>query len=99
MTVLAALVVPTFRLANVRLVGETVTGDEPVPVRVTVCGLFVASSANVSVPVEAPVAVGENVTPTVQVAAAAILGEQVLLATTKPALATMLEKLSATFSW
>jgi hypothetical protein len=55
-TILAALVLPT----------GTVTGALPVPVRLTVWGLFGALSVNVSVPVAAPVAVGEKVTPTVQ---------------------------------
>ena len=68
----------------------------PVPVRVTVWGLFAAESVNVSVPVTAPDAVGENVTPTVQVAPAAILVPQVLRATAKPAVVTMLEKLRDT---
>ena len=45
-------------------------------------------------PVAAPIAVGENVTPTVQLAPAATLDPQVLLATAKPALVAMLEKLS-----
>jgi hypothetical protein len=64
----------------------------PLPVRLTVCGLFTALSVNVRVPVAAPVAVGENVTPTVHVAPPAILAPQVLLATAKPALAATLEK-------
>jgi hypothetical protein len=50
------------------------------------------------VPVAAPIAVGENVTPTVQLAPAAILVPQVLLDTTKPAVVTMLTKLRETFS-
>jgi hypothetical protein len=62
-------------------------------------GLFAASSVNVRVPVAGPVAVGENVTPMVQVAPAAMFAPQVLLATAKPALARMLEKLSCTFPW
>ena len=44
--------------------------------RLTVWGLFAALSVNVSVPVAPPVAVGENVTPTVQLAPAAILDPQ-----------------------
>src|ERR1035438_10002311 len=53
-TVLAALVLPTAGAANARAAGETVAGAEPVPVRLTVCGLFVALSTNVSVPVMGP---------------------------------------------
>jgi hypothetical protein len=86
-------------LANAILPGETLTGAEPVPVRLTVCGLFVALSVNVKVPPTAPTVVGENVTPTVQEAPAAILAPQLLVATAKPALATILAKLRGTFSW
>ena len=82
------------RQAGIRAQGRYL----PVPVRLTVCGLFAAVSVNVSVPVAVPVAVGENVTPTVQLAPAATLVPQVLLETAKPALAAMLEKLSETFS-
>ncbi len=63
----------------------------PVPVRLTVCGLFGAESVNVSVPLIVPPAVGENVTPTVQLAPAEIPVPHVLLAIAKPAVATMLE--------
>ena len=48
-----------------------------------------ALSLNVSVPVAAPTAVGEKVTPTVQLAPAATLVPQVLLATANGALAVM----------
>ena len=37
-------------------------GALPVPVRLTICGLFPASSMNVKAPVPSLVAVGENVT-------------------------------------
>ena len=66
----------------------------PVPARFTVWGLVAAPSVNVSVPTAAPVAVGENVMPTVQVAPAATLAPHELLATAKPALATILAMLS-----
>jgi hypothetical protein len=69
----------------------------PVPVRFTVCGLFAAVSVKVSVPVTAPVAAGWNFAPTVQLAPAAMFVPQVLPDIAKPALATMLEKLSDTF--
>jgi hypothetical protein len=86
-------VVPTATVPKASVLAERVTGALPVPVRLTVCGLFTASSVNVSVPVAAAIAVGENVTPTTHVAPAAILAPQVLLATAKPALVTMPEKL------
>jgi hypothetical protein len=53
----------------------------------------------VSVPVAAPLATGENETPTAHLAPAAMLVPQVLLATAKPVLVAMLEKVSDTFSW
>jgi hypothetical protein len=96
-TVWAELVVPTVRLENVRLAGETVTGEEPVPVRLTVCGLFEALSLNVSVPPREPVAVGKNFTLIVHVAPAAMLAPQVLVAIEKSPLVEMLENASAVF--
>jgi hypothetical protein len=95
-TVFAELVVPRVTVPKLNELVEKVTGALPVPERLTVCGLLGASSENVRVPVAEPTAVGENVTPTVQFAPAAILAPQVLLATANPALATMLVKLSAT---
>ena len=59
----------------------------PVPERVTPCGLVTAESVNVSVPFTVPVAIGEKVTPIVQLAPAAMLVPQVLLATLNPVLA------------
>jgi hypothetical protein len=59
--------------------------------------LLEASSVKVSVPVIDPVVVGENVTPTVQLAPAATLAPQVLLATANGPLAAILEKFNATF--
>jgi hypothetical protein len=60
----------------------------PVPERVTPCGLVSAESVNVRVPVTCPAAVGEKVTPTVQLAPAAMFAPQVLLARANPVLAT-----------
>jgi hypothetical protein len=96
--VCAAAVTPMVVLAKVRLAGESVTGATPVPERLTVCGLFAALSVNVNVPPAAPKAVGENVTPMVQVAKALMLAPQVLEATAKGPLATTLEKLRGIFS-
>jgi len=50
---------------------------------------------NVNVPVVEPTAVGENVTPTVQLFPARTLAPQVLLATANDPLAAMLLMLSA----
>src|SRR5579863_374412 len=63
-TLNAALVVLIACEPNVNDVGVTVTvaaPGVPVPVKVTVCGLPVALSVNVIVPVRVPVAVGLNV--------------------------------------
>jgi len=71
-TLCAALVVPTFWLLNVRLVGETLVVDAaPVPVRLTVCGLPGALSKMLIDAVRAPAAVGVNVTLIVQLLFAA----------------------------
>jgi hypothetical protein len=72
-TLCAALVVPTFWLLNVRLVGErlAVPAAVPVPVRLTVCGLPAALSEMLSVAVRVPAAVGVNVTLIVQLPFAA----------------------------
>ena len=92
------LVVPTTRLANVTLGGEIVTGQDPVPLRLTVCGLFAAASVNVSAPVRVPAAVGEKVTPILQLAPAATLPPQVLLAMAKSPVVAILVKVRAVFS-
>ena len=62
----------------------------------TVWELVKALSVNISASETEPVAVGENVTPTVQFAPAAILPPQVLLTTVNGAFVVMLAKLSAT---
>jgi hypothetical protein len=61
-TVFAALVLLTPCLPKARVVTEVVAWATPVPVRETVCGLFVALSAIESVAVMAPVAAGVKVT-------------------------------------
>ena len=96
---MAELLVPTVTDPKLIELVESVTGALPVPLRLTVCGLFAAASVKVSVPVAAPVAAGVKVTPTVQVAPAATLLPQVLLAIVKWAVAAMLVKLSAVVSW
>jgi hypothetical protein len=88
-TSFAALVVPTVWVANVSLVGERLMDTEPVPLRLTVCGLPVALSVNVNVPVSAPVLVGENATPTWHFAPAATLGIHVSLVISKFVLAAI----------
>jgi hypothetical protein len=96
-TVEATLVVPTVRVEKLTVTGEIVTGADPVPVRPIVCGVFEALSINDNAPVRAPVAVGENVTPTLHVAEAARLVPQVLLAIAKSPVAAMFVKVSAVF--
>jgi hypothetical protein len=93
---LAELVCPTVTVPKLRELDDRVTAVVAVPVRPTVCGLPGALSTIVNEPAADPAAIGEKVTPTVQVAPAAILAPQVLLDTAKPALAAMLPKLRAT---
>lgn len=92
--VLAELVVPTAWLEKLKLVGETVTAAEPVPLRLTVCGLVAVLSVSVSVPLSVPVVSGAKVTLTEQLAPAAMLVPQVLLAMAKSPLAAMPVKFS-----
>src|SRR5437870_10009620 len=77
------LLVPTSWLAKVRLAGERLTAGAvaavPVPVRLTVCGLSLASSVMVMAPVRVPVAMGVKVTLIVQFNPAAKVAAQVLL--------------------
>lgn len=87
---LAALVVPTFVLANVADVGVSFACTMPMPVSDTACGLPVALSVKESVPVFAPSAVGLKVTLTLQVLVIASVAPQVLAEIAKPELATML---------
>ena len=51
----------------------------PVPVRLAVCGLFVALSVTVKLPLRVPVAVGAKVTLIVQLAPAATLAPQLFV--------------------
>jgi hypothetical protein len=79
------LLVPTNWLPNDRGLGDRVTvGATPVPVKATVCGLPLALSFTVSVPVLAPVAVGVKVTSIVQLAPAATLAPHVLVCAKSP---------------
>src|SRR5437870_3167729 len=70
-------------MAKVRLAGERLTAGAvaavPVPVRLTVCGLSLASSVMVMAPVRVPVAMGVKVTLIVQFNPAAKVAPQVLL--------------------
>ncbi len=98
MTVTGALVVPTGTVPKFNDDAESVTGVLevlPVPLRVTVWGLFPALSVKVRDPLAAPDAVGVNVTPTVQVAPPATLVPQVLLEMPNGPLVTMPEKVSS----
>jgi hypothetical protein len=85
-TLCAALVVPTFWLLKVSEVGERLGSAVPVPERLAVCGLFVALSVTVNVPLRAPVAVGVNVTLIVQLAPAATLAPQLFVWAKSPLL-------------
>jgi hypothetical protein len=96
-TAFGELVLPTVSVPRFKLLLEKVTGALPVPVRLTVC--VPAVSLKVSVPVAAPTAMGEKVTPTLQLAPAPTPEPQVLLAIAKPAVVPMPEKFMATLSW
>lgn len=69
-----------------------IAGAMPVPDSVTVCGESTAPSVSTSVPVRAPVAVGENFTKISQMACTATL-VQVFVPTEKSPVVTTLEKL------
>jgi hypothetical protein len=71
-TLCATLVVPTFCLPNVKLVGERlVVAVVPFPVRLTICGLPATLSELLTVAVRVPAVGGLNVTLIVQLAPAA----------------------------
>jgi hypothetical protein len=73
-TICGAELLPTLRLAKVRVAGARLTTGAvaaPVPVKPTFCGLPVALSATDKVPVRVPAAVGVKTTFAVQVAPAA----------------------------
>src|SRR5436190_33173 len=57
-----ALLVVVMLLLNCRRAGAELTAVAPEPVRLVLCGLFVALSVTVRVAVRVPVAVGLNVT-------------------------------------
>jgi hypothetical protein len=79
-TARAPLVVVTNWLPNDKELADRVTaGATPVPVKAAVCGLPLALSFMVSVPVLVPVAVGVKVTSIVQLAPTATLVPQVLV--------------------
>jgi hypothetical protein len=88
----AALVEPTAMLENVRVLVDR-EALEPVPLKVTVCGLLLALSVMVRVPLTVPVAVGVNVTLTVQAPPASMPVPQILV-WEKPLLTAMLVKVS-----
>ena len=88
-TDLAALVVPTAAVPKFSEAGER-ESCVPVPVRVTVCGLFAASSLKVNVPLPTPITVGMKVTLTVQLASAVTVVPQVLLLMAKSPLMVIL---------
>lgn len=84
-TVVAALVVPTTWFLNETVVGDTLTALTPLPLRGTVCGLPLPSSATLSVSVLGPSRLGVKVTEILQLAPEARASKgpigQVLVAT------------------
>jgi hypothetical protein len=79
-----ALVVPTVVVGNVNEVGETVTPVTPLPLKLTVCGLLLALSVTVTVPVACPVLVGLKVTEIAQLLPAFTELPQVLVSAKGP---------------
>jgi len=67
-TAAGALVSPIAVEAKVMLIGVKLVGADPVPVRLTICGLSAALSVIVIFPERAPVADGAKVTLIMQVA-------------------------------
>jgi hypothetical protein len=98
-TVCAALIVPTAWPPNVNAVGAIpIATATPVPVNATVCGLPVALSVNVIVPLRAPAAVGVNVMWNVHGAAStAMLGHCARVAPAKSPLVVMLVNVTVVF--
>lgn len=99
-TLCAGLVEFTYCEENIRLLGATVTVAgpfAPVPVNITICGLPVALSVKVTVPVRVPAAVGLKVIWKVQgVPSTAMLGHCAVVAPAKSPEVTMLLKLTVT---
>jgi hypothetical protein len=98
-TVCAALVVPTAWLLNVNEVGAIpIATATPVPVSVTVCGLPVALSVNVIVPLRTPADVGVNEIWNVHAGPpAAMLGHCASVAPAKSPLIAMLVNVTGVF--
>jgi hypothetical protein len=96
---LAGLVAPATTELKFSELGENVTGNDPVPLRFTTCGLVRAESVNVSTPVADPSVVGMKVTLTVHVPPAATLVTQVFVEIANGPLAVTPLRLSAAFSW
>jgi len=93
-TVFCALVVPTFCVPNESDAGEKLAaGAVPVPVRLTACGLPLALSAIVRVPLRAPLALGANVTLIAQLAPAPSDVPQLLVCAKSPAFVPLITML------
>jgi hypothetical protein len=96
---LAVLVEPATTVLKFKLVVDSATGATPFPERLTVWGLVRASSVKVKVPVAEPVAVGEKVTPTVQLVPAGMPAPHVLVAIANGPVAAMLVMFKAAVCW
>src|SRR5205823_1050222 len=79
-TVCAVLVLPVFWLPKLRLLGlKLTTGETPVPLSATFCGLSAALSVMVTLALREPLAEGVKVTVIMQVPLAARLLGQLLV--------------------
>jgi hypothetical protein len=79
LTVRALLVLPTVWLPKARLVGERLTAAEPLPKRITDCGLTVPLSVRVTAAARVPLAAGLKLTLVAQLVRAATLAPQSLV--------------------
>ena len=85
MTLCAGADDPTSVFANVRLDGfSTANGPSPLPLRLTICGLPLASSVTANIPERVPGCVGVNVTEAVQLAPTASVALHVLVCAKSP---------------
>jgi hypothetical protein len=96
-TVAGLLDCPTPVVANWRIAGVTwmALATAPVPERFTIAELAIAAEVTLSDPLAAPVAIGVNTTPTVQLAPAASVAVQVFCVSVKPSVGTRVSAVAA----
>src|SRR5580658_5067199 len=88
-TLFGALLVPRFCGPKETVVGDRAAWATPMPVSATVCGLLLASSVMVSVPLRAPVELGMKLTAMVQLTGPSVLPQVVPFWTKSPVMAIL----------